>query len=112
MRKNKTLVRLLNTVRFHFYALIFLQTHSQPLLLLRRYGLLRLGLRQMGALMGNIMPQRCAQLLAVVGEELRVVGPARDGDISHAVFVFPLPVALKDKWRRVSKLSGAIAKRE
>ena len=30
-------------------------------------------------------PSRRAQFLAVVGEELRIVSPARDGDIGHAV---------------------------
>ncbi len=53
-----------------------------------RYGaicLLLLHLRPMRALVGNTMPERRAQLLAVVGEELRIVGAARDGDIGHAV---------------------------
>ena len=33
-------------------------------------------LRQMRAFLGNIMSQRCRQLLAVVGEELRIVRAA------------------------------------
>ena len=39
----------------------------------------------MGAAVRNIMPQRGSQLLAVVGEDLRVVCAARDGDVGHAV---------------------------
>jgi hypothetical protein len=32
------------------------------------------------------MPQRRSQLLAVVGEDLRIVCAARDGNVGHAVF--------------------------
>src|SRR5208282_1543838 len=39
----------------------------------------------MGATVGNIVAERRAQLLAVVGEELSIVSAARDGDIGHAV---------------------------
>ena len=39
----------------------------------------------MGAAVGYIMPRRRAQLLAVVGEDLRVVCAARDGNVGHAV---------------------------
>ncbi len=35
--------------------------------------------------MRYIMPQRRSLLLAVVGEDLRVVWAARDGDVGHAV---------------------------
>jgi hypothetical protein len=38
----------------------------------------------MGAAVRNIMPQRGAQLLAVVGEDLRVVCAARDGNVGYA----------------------------
>jgi hypothetical protein len=34
----------------------------------------------------DIMPQRRSQLLAVVGEDLRIVCAARDGNVGHAVF--------------------------
>jgi hypothetical protein len=30
-------------------------------------------------------PSAAPQLLGVVGEELRIIGSARDGDVSHAV---------------------------
>ena len=52
---------------------------------LRRDCLFLLHLGHMCALVGNIMPQRCSQLLVVVGEDLRVVCAARDEDIGHAV---------------------------
>ena len=39
----------------------------------------------MGARVRYIVPQRRAQLLAVVGEDLRVVCAARDGNVGHAV---------------------------
>jgi hypothetical protein len=39
----------------------------------------------MGAAVRNIMPQRGSQLLAVVGEDLRVVCAARNGNVGHAV---------------------------
>jgi len=38
----------------------------------------------MGAAVRKIMPQRRTQLLAVVGEDLRVVCAAREGDVGHA----------------------------
>src|ERR1039458_6262126 len=44
-----------------------------------------LHLRRMGAAMRYIMPQRGSQLLAVVGEDLRVVCAARYGNVGHAV---------------------------
>ena len=52
---------------------------------LRRDGLFWLDLWHMGALVGDIMSQRRAQLFAVVGEELCVIGSARNCDVSHAV---------------------------
>ena len=39
----------------------------------------------MGAAVRYILPQRRSQLLAVVGEDLRVVCAARDGDVGHAI---------------------------
>src|ERR1035441_9884530 len=39
----------------------------------------------MGAAVGNIVPERRAELLAVVGEELRIVSAARNGNVGHAV---------------------------
>src|ERR1039457_6487420 len=44
-----------------------------------------LHLRRMGAAVRYVMPQRGSQLLAVVGEDLRVVCAARDGNVGHAV---------------------------
>ena len=71
------------------------QTKIFSLLLLRRNLPLRrdclllllfwLHLRRMGATVRYIMPQRGSQLLAVVGEDLRVVCAARDGNVGHAV---------------------------
>jgi len=71
------------------------QANIQTLLLLRRYLSLRrdclllllfwLHLRRMGAAVRYIVPQRDSQLLAVVGEDLRVVCAVRDGDVGHAV---------------------------
>ena len=56
---------------------------------LRRDGLLLLlfwlHLRRMGAAVRDIVPQRRAQFLAVVGEDLRVERATRDGDVGHAV---------------------------
>ena len=56
---------------------------------LRRNSLLLLvfwlHLRRMGAAVRYVMPQRRAQLLAVVGEDLRVVCAARDSNLGHAV---------------------------
>ncbi len=57
----------------------------RDLLLRRLDGLLLLVLRCVGALARDFMAQRGGQLLAVIGEELRIVRSARDGDISHAV---------------------------
>jgi len=70
-----------------------LQAYSHPkvfsFLLLRRDSLLLLlfwlHLRHMGAAVRYIVPQRRSQLFAVVGEDLRVVCAARDGDVDHAV---------------------------
>jgi len=39
----------------------------------------------MDALVQNIMPERRAELLSAVSEQLHVAGPARDGNIGHAV---------------------------
>jgi hypothetical protein len=39
----------------------------------------------MGALVRNIMPERRAELLSAASEQLHIVGPARDGNIGHAV---------------------------
>ena len=39
----------------------------------------------MGARVRNIMPQRGSQLLAVVGEDLRVIRAARYGNVGYAV---------------------------
>src|SRR5665213_2116625 len=71
------------------------QANIRALLLLRRDLPLRrdrlllflfwLHLRRMGAAVRYIMPQRRAQLLAVVGEDLRVVCAARNGNVGHAV---------------------------
>ena len=44
-----------------------------------------LHLRRMGAAVRYIVPQRGSQLLAVVGEDLRVVCAARNGNVGHAV---------------------------
>ena len=78
-------------------ASAFLQAHPKvfSLLLLRRDLPLRcdclllllfwLHLRRVGAAVRNIMPQRGAQLLAVVGEDLRVVCAARNGNVGHAI---------------------------
>ena len=56
---------------------------------LRRDGLLLLlfwlHLRRMGAAVRYIMPQRGSQLLAVVGEDLRIVCAARNGNVGHAI---------------------------
>jgi len=38
----------------------------------------------MGAAVRDIVPQRRAQFLAVVGEDLRVICAARDGEVGHA----------------------------
>ncbi len=54
---------------------------GRDLLLWRLDGLLLRVLRRVGALAGDLMPQRGGQLLAIVGEELRIVRSARDGDI-------------------------------
>ncbi len=40
----------------------------------------------MGAAVRYIMPQRRAQLLVAVGEDLRDVCAARNGNLGHAVF--------------------------
>ena len=71
------------------------QTNIEALLLLRRDFPLRrdglllllfwLHLRRMGAAVRYIMPERGSKLLAVVGEDLRVVCAARDGNVGHAV---------------------------
>jgi len=58
-----------------------------PDFLLWHDGLLRFVLGHMGALVGNIMPERGGQLLAVVGEDLRIVRATRNGHISHAIVV-------------------------
>ena len=58
---------------------------SWPDLPLRRNGLLLLHLRRMGAAVRNIVPERRAQLLAVVGEQLCIVSAALDGGMDHAV---------------------------
>ena len=86
------------TLRQWFYApTVSLETQAniQALLLLRRNLPLRrdclllflfwLHLRHMGAAVRYIVPQRGSQLLAVVGEDLRVVCAARDGNVGHAV---------------------------
>ena len=39
----------------------------------------------MGAAVRYIMPQRRAELLAVVGEDLRIVCAARNGNVGHAI---------------------------
>jgi len=44
-----------------------------------------LHLRRVGAAVRYIMPQRHVQLLVVVGEDLRVVCAAWDGNVGHAV---------------------------
>ena len=44
-----------------------------------------LHLLHMGAAVRYLMPQRGSQLLAVVGEDLRVVCAARNGNVGHAV---------------------------
>ena|SRR5665213_45706 len=45
----------------------------------------RLPVGLMGALVRNIMPERRAELLSAVSEQLHTVGPARDGNIGHTV---------------------------
>jgi hypothetical protein len=77
-----------NPVRQEFYAGIFLlksQANIEALLLLRRDVLLLLlfllHLRRMDAAVRHIMPQRRSQLLAVAGEDLRVLCAARDGNV-------------------------------
>src|SRR5580658_10765228 len=52
--------------------------------LLRSNRLIGFDLGHMRALPGYIVTERCRQLFAVVGEELRIVRSARDGDIGHA----------------------------
>ena len=42
-------------------------------------------LRHMGALVRDIAAERFGQLLAVAGEDLRIMRSARDGDVRHAV---------------------------
>ena len=44
-----------------------------------------LHLRRMGAAVRYIMPQRRSQLLAVVGEDLRVVCATRNGNVGYAI---------------------------
>jgi len=71
------------------------QANVQALLLLRRNLPLRrdylllllfwLHLRRMGAAVRYIMPQRRSQLLAVVGEDLRILCATRNGNVGHAV---------------------------
>ena len=52
--------------------------------LLRRNRLVGFDLGPMRALLRYIVTERRRQLLAVVGEKLCIVRPARDGDIGHA----------------------------
>jgi hypothetical protein len=42
-------------------------------------------LRNMGALVRNIMPERRAELLSAVSEQLHIVGHARDSNIGQAL---------------------------
>src|SRR5579862_1762234 len=51
--------------------------------LLRRNCLLRADLRRVGGLLGNVVAESDGQLVAVVGEDLRIVCSARDRDVSH-----------------------------
>ena len=62
--------------------------HALALFLLGSLGYLtlrRLPVGLMGALVRNIMPERRAELLSAICEELRVVCPARNGNVSDAV---------------------------
>ena len=62
--------------------------HALTLLLLRSLGdlrLRRLSLRNMGALVRNIMTQRLRELFSVVRENLCIVSAARNGNVGHAV---------------------------
>jgi hypothetical protein len=54
--------------------------HFQP----RNNRLIGFDLGNMRALPGYIVTERCRQLFAVVGEELRIARSARDGGIGHA----------------------------
>src|SRR5271157_3536635 len=56
----------------------------RALILLRRDGLLRRLLLPMRALVGNIVSECCAELFAVVCENLRVIASTRNRDIGHA----------------------------
>jgi len=53
--------------------------------MVERMGAGQFHLRRMGAAVRNITPQHGSQLLAVVGEDLRVVCAARNGNVGHAV---------------------------
>ena len=65
------------------YAVVLLLTSGDfPL---RRNTLVGFDLRRTCALVGNIMPEGRTKLFAVAGEQLRIEGAARDGNISHAV---------------------------
>src|SRR5208283_1217611 len=76
----------------HHPGQVELDTNSQaqplllawPNLLLRSDGLLGCVLRRTGAAVGNIVAERRAKFLVVVGKELRVIASTRDGDIGHA----------------------------
>jgi hypothetical protein len=52
---------------------------------LRRNRLFQYQLQRKSTLVRNITLQRGVELFAIVGKYLRVVGPARDGDIGDAV---------------------------
>jgi hypothetical protein len=63
----------------------------------------------MGAAVRKIMPPRRTQLLAVVGEDLRVVCAALDGDVGHAAIeqVFGTPLRIDVDQHPVGGLSLA-----
>jgi hypothetical protein len=52
------------------------------------------------------MPQRRSQLLAVVGEDLRIVCAARDGNVGHAVFEQSFAPSSVSTWISICRQSA------
>ena len=63
------------------YAVLLLRSFGHFLLRCNRLLLVDLG--RLRALLRNIVTEGSRQLVAVVREKLRIVSPARDGDVSH-----------------------------
>jgi hypothetical protein len=65
------------------------KTHAMLLLrcigdyLLRRNCLLRTDPMLVGGLLGNVVTENRGQFLAVIRKQLRIMGPARNRDVSH-----------------------------